>query len=29
MNPVLIQIHHANAFQADRIARRRFRKPRR
>jgi hypothetical protein len=26
MNPLLIQIHHANAQQAERTARRRFRK---
>jgi hypothetical protein len=29
MNPSLIQIHHANAHQAERTTRRRNRKPRR
>ena len=29
MNPSLIQLHHANAHQAERTARRRFRKFRR
>jgi hypothetical protein len=29
MNPSLIQLHVANAYQADRTTRRRFRKPRR
>ena len=28
MNPSLIQLHHATAYQAERTARRRFRKPR-
>ena len=28
MNPSLIQIHHATAYQAERTARRRSRKPR-
>jgi hypothetical protein len=28
MNPSLIQLHHADAFQAERTSRRRFRKPR-
>jgi hypothetical protein len=28
MNPSLIQLHHATAYQAERTAQRRFRKPR-